>query len=113
QAVLPHMKKQKSGHIINVSSVAGTRSMPQSGPYSSTKFAVNGLSEALRVELADFGIDVSLVLPVSTDTEFFEVAGRKTGKPAKPVGPMQSAEVVARAIVSCIQRPRPEVYPHY
>ncbi len=109
-AVLPAMKRQKRGHIINVSSVAGKRAMPQSGAYSSTKFAVNGMSEALRVELKPYGVRVSTVLPVSTATEFFDVAGRKSGKPAKPVGPIQSSEKVARAIVRCIERPRPEVF---
>jgi short-subunit dehydrogenase len=110
QAVLPHMKARRCGHIINVSSVVGVRAMPQSGAYSSTKFAMNALSEALRIEVADCGIDVSMVLPISTATEFFDVANRKPGKPAKPTGPVQSAEHVARCIVRCIRKPRPEVY---
>lgn len=111
QAVLPIMKQQKSGHIINVSSVVGKRAMPQSGAYSATKFAVNGLSEALRVELKAYGIRVSTVMPASTATEFFAVAGKKTGKPAKPAGPLQSSETVARAIRRCIEHPRSEVLP--
>jgi short-subunit dehydrogenase len=110
QAVLPHMKARQCGHIINVSSVVGVRAMPQSGAYSSTKFAMNALSEALRIEVADSGIDVSVVLPISTATEFFDVASRTSGKPAKPTGPVQSAEHVAKGIVSCIRKPRPEVY---
>lgn len=112
QAVIPTMKNQGTGHIINVSSVAGTRAMPQSGAYSSAKFAVNGMSEALRVELKPLGIEVSVVLPISTATEFFKVAGRKGGEPARPVGPLQSASVVAESIVGCIRRPRPEVFPY-
>ena len=110
RVVLPHMKARRSGHIINVSSVAGVRAMPQSGAYSSTKFAMNGMSEALRLELAGYSINVSIVLPISTSTEFFTVASHKPGKPAKPTGPVQSAEHVARCIVRCIRKPRPEVY---
>ena len=85
--------------------------MPQNGAYSSTKFAVNGMSEALCVELKPLGIHVSTVMPVSTDTEFFEVVGKKAGRPAIPVGPVQSAQTVAQAIVGCIKRPRVEVLP--
>jgi short-subunit dehydrogenase len=110
QAVLPHMKAKRSGHVINVSSVVGVRAMPQSGAYSSTKFAMNGLSEALRLEAAEYGIDVSIIMPISTATEFFDVASRKPGKPATPTGPVQSAEHVARCITGCIRRPRLEVY---
>lgn len=56
RAVLPSMKKQKSGHIITVSSVAGLFGVPLSAVYSSTKFAVSGLSESLAPELAQFNI---------------------------------------------------------
>jgi 3-oxoacyl-[acyl-carrier protein] reductase len=110
RAVLPHMKARRSGHIINVSSVVGVRAMPQSGAYSSTKFAMNGMSESLRIEVAPHGVDVSIVMPISTATEFFEVASRIPGRPAKPTGPIQSSEHVARCIVRCIRKPKPEVY---
>ena len=56
RAVLPSMKKQKSGHIITVSSVAGLRGVPMNAVYSSSKFAVFGLSESLAPELAQFNI---------------------------------------------------------
>lgn len=61
QAVLPAMRKQKSGIIINVSSIAGRVAFPLSPAYSATKFAVEGLSEAMSHELAPFGIRVALV----------------------------------------------------
>lgn len=109
KAVLPVMRRQGRGHIINVASVAGKRALPYSGAYSATKFAVVALSESLRVELADSGIEVSLVCPAATATEFFQVAENRTGRRVRPVGPVQSAEEVARAIVSLARRPRPEV----
>ena len=56
RAVLPSMKKRKSGHIITVSSVAGLVGVPMSAVYSSSKFAVSGLSESLSPELAQFNI---------------------------------------------------------
>lgn len=109
KAVLPVMRQQGRGHIINVASVAGKRALPYSGAYSATKFALVALSESLRVELAGSGIDVSLVCPAATATEFFQVAENRTGRRVRPVGPVQSAEEVARAIVGLARRPRPEV----
>jgi len=110
KAVLPLMQRQKAGHIINVSSVAGKRAFPLSGAYCASKFAMNGLSESLRTELRGSGIDVSLVLPVGTATDFFTVAKNKSDRPSLPLGIVQSAQRVARAIVKCAKSPKPEVY---
>jgi len=109
QAVLPGMRRAGRGHIINVSSIVGRRGVPFRGAYSATKFALGGLSEALRVELTGTGILVSLVYPIVTATEFHEVEARRAGP--GPQGPIQSSEHVARTILRCIRRPRPEVYP--
>jgi len=111
RAVLPVMKAQAGGHIINVSSVAGKRALPFSGAYCSTKFAMQALSESLRAELAGTGIDVSVICPAATATEFLQAARTYRGQKLKPVGPVQSASDVARTIVKCIQHPRREVYP--
>lgn len=70
KAVLPHMKKEKSGHIINFSSVAGLLSMAGFGPYSSTKFAVEGISEALAQEVGPLGIKVTIIEPGAFRTNF-------------------------------------------
>lgn len=110
QAVLPAMRQQGSGHIINVSSVAGRRGLPLRSAYNATKFALVGLTEALRQELRGTGIRVSLVYPISTVTEFHDAEVKKA-EPRR-YGPVQSAEQVAGAIVRCVQRPRPEVYPY-
>ncbi|HSB81809.1 MAG TPA: SDR family NAD(P)-dependent oxidoreductase [Candidatus Methylomirabilis sp.] len=110
QAVLPVMRRQRSGHIINVSSVAGRRATALSSAYNATKFALVGLSEALRQELRGTGIQVSIVYPIDTETEFHEVKLKKAEQPR--YGPVQSAATVARAIVRCARRPRPEIYPY-
>lgn len=113
QAAVPIMRSQRSGHIINVSSVVGKRATPGSGMYAATKFAQVALSESLRLELSDAGIDVSVICPVSTTTEFFEVAASRSPLRVDPTGPIYSAEHVAEVIVRCARRPRPEilVYP--
>jgi NAD(P)-dependent dehydrogenase (short-subunit alcohol dehydrogenase family) len=70
QRVLPLMRRQRSGLILNVTSIAGELSLPFQGLYSATKFAVEGLSEALRAEVRPFGIHVVLVQPGDFRTGF-------------------------------------------
>lgn len=112
KAALPQMRKQESGHIINVSSVAGKRGLPFIGAYCATKSAMNAISEALRVELTGTGINVSLIYPITTETEFFDVMKNKTGKRFEPPKMFrQSAEGVAAAIVKCAENPKSEVFP--
>ncbi|MGB5828262.1 MAG: oxidoreductase [Pseudomonas mandelii] len=72
RAVLPYMRAARSGHVINLSSVGGYRSGPGFGVYCSTKFAVEGLSEALHAELAPVGVKVTVVEPGYFRTEFLE-----------------------------------------
>ena len=74
QAALPHMRR--GGRIINVSSVVGKRAIPKVGGYCATKFALNALSDSLRVEVADRGITVSSVYPGTTRTAFRENSRR-------------------------------------
>ena len=111
RAVLPHMRRRASGHIVNVGSVVGKRSWPYHGAYAATKFALTGLTQALRGELAGSGVSVTLVLPASTDTEFFANAPTySSGYTPAPLGPVQTPGQVARAIVRSVQRPAPEVH---
>ncbi|WP_458725356.1 oxidoreductase [Pseudomonas mandelii] len=72
RAVLPYMRAARSGHVINLSSVGGYASGPGFGVYCSTKFAVEGLSEALHAELAPVGVKVTVVEPGYFRTEFLE-----------------------------------------
>lgn len=109
QAAVPVMRQQGRGHIISVASVVGKRATPGSGLYAASKFAQAALSEALRLEVAAAGIQVSVVYPVSTTTEFFAVAGARSPLQFTPAGPTYSAAQVAAVILRCVRRPRPEV----
>ncbi|WP_144551396.1 oxidoreductase [Bacillus mycoides] len=73
QVVLPYMRKQKSGKIINVSSISGQVGFPGLSPYVSSKYALEGWSESLRLEVKPFGIDVCLIEPGSYNTNIWEV----------------------------------------
>ncbi|ELX10668.1 short-chain dehydrogenase/reductase SDR [Janthinobacterium sp. HH01] len=74
RAVLPVMRRQGSGHVINISSVGGYSAYAGWGAYASTKFAVEGLSEALAMELAPLGIDVTVVEPGFFRTDFLDAS---------------------------------------
>jgi short-subunit dehydrogenase len=115
QDVIPIMRRQGSGHIINVSSVVGKRGIPFSGAYCATKFALEGLSESLRLELKnDSNIRVSVINPASTQTEFSDaIRSGDIPRQFKPIGHQQTSEEVAEAIVRCIRNPKLEVYPYW
>ncbi|MFB6172564.1 MAG: SDR family oxidoreductase [Haloarculaceae archaeon] len=70
RAVLPHMRAQESGRIVNVSSVFGRISAPGSGVYAGSKFALEAMTDALRAEVDDHGVDAVLVEPGPVDTSF-------------------------------------------
>lgn len=80
RAVLPHMRMRRSGHIVNLSSVGGLIGIPGFGIYNSTKFAVEGLSEALAKEVAPFGVRVTIVEPGPFRTNFLGDSLTRTGK---------------------------------
>lgn len=91
KAVLPGMRARRAGTIVNVSSVAGQLSIPASGYYSATKFALEGTSEALRQEVAPLGIRVMIVVPGAFRTDFYARSLRGTRNSiadyAETVGP--------------------------
>ncbi|MEA2273056.1 MAG: hypothetical protein QOI98_1764 [Solirubrobacteraceae bacterium] len=70
QLVLPGMRERRSGRVVNISSVAGKVTMPGSGVYSASKFAIEAMSDALRFELSGFGVHVVLVQPGPIRTQF-------------------------------------------
>ena len=70
RAILPHMRQQHSGHIVNLSSIGGLVGLPGWGIYNATKFAVEGLSEALAAEATPLGIGVTIVEPGPFRTDF-------------------------------------------
>jgi short-subunit dehydrogenase len=112
RAALVVMKRQGQGHIIAVSSIVGRRGIGGSAVYSATKAAQVAFIEALRAECHGTNIHASVVLPVSTVTEFHDAIARDFGHRVSGRGPRQSADVVAAAVMRCIRSPRPEVYPY-
>jgi len=106
--VLPIMMKQRSGHIINMCSLAGLIGSPTYTVYSATKHAVHGFSESLRREVKPWGIDVSMIYPAGVKTEFQSHAGikRKTGI-TTPKALSLSAEGIGHAVVQLTHNPRP------
>lgn len=70
QAIVPHMRRNMAGRIVNISSIAGKLVTPGNGAYSATKFAMEAISDALRLELSPFGIQVVLVEPGAIKTQF-------------------------------------------
>lgn len=112
RAALPIFRAQHAGHLIFVSSIVARRGIAFMGGYTATKAAQSGLAEALRTEFAGSAIHVSCVYPISTRTEFQDVMERDYGYAVRALGPRQHVDEVARAIVRCVQHPRPEVYPH-
>lgn len=70
QAVLPHMRRQRQGRIINLSSIGGVMGLPYQGFYSASKFAIEGFTEALAAEVKGFGISVAMVEPGDFATGF-------------------------------------------
>ncbi len=79
QACIPAMRKNRNGTIVNVSSIVGKFSFPGSGVYAASKYAVEGITDGLRIELAPFGIRVVTIRPGAIATEFGQVAEQMTG----------------------------------
>ena len=101
---LPGMLERDSGHIVNIASQAGKAGFPGGATYSATKHAVVGLSEALRAETYETGIEVSCVMPAIVNTEL--ASGLQQARGVKSVEP----EDVAAEIVDALKRPRFDVY---
>ncbi|MBA3468357.1 MAG: SDR family oxidoreductase [Herpetosiphonaceae bacterium] len=120
QQFLPKMRERRAGRILNVSSVGGRLVMPYGGAYSASKFAVEALSDALRLELAPWNIQVVVIEPGPIATEFTEVVQQNigAGTTAYPQGAAflrtlmvsgigTAPSVVAKAIVDVVRRRRP------
>ncbi|MBY0471075.1 SDR family NAD(P)-dependent oxidoreductase [bacterium] len=109
RAVIPHFIEKKSGHIINIGSVAGRWTYPKGNVYSATKFAVRGLSESMRLDLNGTGIRVTEIAPGMVETEFSVVRFGGDKEKAKSVykglEPL-TAQDIAETIVWSAQRPK-------
>jgi NAD(P)-dependent dehydrogenase (short-subunit alcohol dehydrogenase family) len=127
QAVAPHMRHRRSGRIVNIGSVSGKLATPANGTYSASKFALEGLSDSLRLELAPFGIRVILVEPGSIGTRFHatvESNGRAIfANPESPYRPLYQTyeqvnarmrrgepqpDLVSQVVRRAIETPRPK-----
>lgn len=120
RAVLPHFRERRSGHVVNFSSISGLIGMPGFGIYNSTKFAVEGLSEALAHEVAPLGIHVTIVEPGPFRTDFlasslalaektladYDPTSGRTRAAAterngnQPGDPVRAAEAIIQAVTS-------------
>lgn len=112
QAVLPHMYKQRSGHIINMSSIGGWAAPPLYSIYSAAKYGVRGFTEALRREAAPMGVHVTAVYPGSSPTEFQKHMGANRAKKRfrTPKWLRVTPEQVARGVVDLARRPRRSLF---
>jgi short-subunit dehydrogenase len=109
---LPLLKRGTNPIIVNVSSILGRRGVPHNSEYSASKFAVHGFSESLRAELAPDGIDVLVVSPGTTATEFFDSVIEKKSEPAWPEHAPVTPEHVAKATVRAIRKGSHEIIPY-
>jgi NAD(P)-dependent dehydrogenase (short-subunit alcohol dehydrogenase family) len=111
RAALPHFHRQQHGVLINVGSILSKVGQPFVPAYVISKFALHGLTEALRSELADEpDIHVCTLLPYAIDTPHFEAGSNLLGRQAFAMPPVQSPEKVARALVSLLESPRRELH---
>jgi NADP-dependent 3-hydroxy acid dehydrogenase YdfG len=106
-AILPVFKEQKSGHFINVSSVAGHRVGPGAAVYSATKFAVRAISEGLRQEVKPYNIRTTIISPGAIKTELPDtITDEKIKEVMQPVLDIAiSPESIARAVAYVIEQP--------
>ncbi|NLF08843.1 MAG: SDR family NAD(P)-dependent oxidoreductase, partial [Pirellulaceae bacterium] len=94
------------------SSILGHRGVPYSSEYAATKFAVQGFSESIRAEFTKLGIDVLVISPGTTETEFFDRVIERTADPKWPEHKPISAAEVARQIVRAIRKGKHEIIPY-
>lgn len=123
QAVISHMRKQHSGVIVIISSVAGRVGLPLFSAYASTKFALEGLSESMAYELKPFGINVVIIEPGAVNTNFRSEQAAKMTKSSPYYKMTQSAlraiegmvsqglhpNEVAKVVVDAIDNPKPKL----
>src|SRR5919106_1393711 len=125
KTVLPYMRKQHSGSIINISSVAGRIALPLYSAYVSTKFAIEGLSESMAYELEPFGVKVAIIEPGAIKTIFRrEQAAKGSSDENSPYSTMMRSpskvieeilkhrlypEEVAKTVIQAIENPKPKL----
>lgn len=109
RAFVPVLRRQGSGHLVFISSLAGVVPVPCESIYSATKFAVRGFALSLALELGGSGVAVSVVCPDSTRTRMLDIEAREPGNSLSFTNAPLTVDEVARAIVATLDRPRLEV----
>jgi NAD(P)-dependent dehydrogenase (short-subunit alcohol dehydrogenase family) len=104
QAALPHLREQRSGHVIQVSAIGGVEALPMIGLYHASKWALEGLSHSLAAEVADLGINVTLVEPTGCAVEWAGPAAAE----ASPLGDYDQARERATQARSSLRAARPD-----
>jgi uncharacterized protein len=109
RAVIPVFRQQRSGSVILVSSTIGKRAIPYNAVYCTTKQALHGFADALRLEMKPWQVHVGVVCPARTETEFFDRMTYAVPQRNRRTVPTDSAETVARAVLRCMRLRRREV----
>lgn len=109
---IPMLKRGTTPLIVNVGSILGRRGIPHYSEYCASKFALQGWSEALRAELAPAGIDLVMVNPGTTETEFKQKLLESRGEDPWPPQPRVTPETVAQAMLRAMQRGTHEIVPN-
>jgi short-subunit dehydrogenase len=110
---MPFLRQGHRPIVVNIASVLGHRAAPEMSEYSASKFALRGLSQALRTELFPVGIDLLVVSPGTTATEFFDNVVDGSGTTRWPRWGSVTAAAVARATVRAIRFHRHEIIPNF
>ncbi len=123
QLALPLLKESASSDarrlmrnrplVVNLSSIVGLRGVPHYGAYGAAKFAVTGISETMRAEFHQHGIDVLLVCPGTTATEFFDVLHQSSSAPTMPVHQAVTPQYVAVRIIRAMKRGKHKIIPYF
>jgi short-subunit dehydrogenase len=110
KAALPIMRQQGYGTIINITSVMAKRAFPFMSIYSASKAALDKLTESLRTEIKEPGINVCVIMPATIDTPLYNNARSKEGVAAKAAPPIYPPSEVALAIAECAVNPKRQMY---
>jgi len=105
KAVLPHMRKRGTGSIVNITSIAGRLTTPMCAWYSSSKFALEAYTDALRREVRKFGIKVVIIEPGAMNTGFYEVAEKKVREIKHPKEYNDSVEAFLNEMKKAYKNP--------
>jgi hypothetical protein len=110
-AALPHLKREGRGALIHISSVEAKRSFPLQSAYSSSKHGIIGFLDALRMELMNEGVPISVtnVMPAGINTPFFNKARTKMGVKPMPAPPIYHPQVVAEVILHAAEHPTRDI----